>query len=213
MRPRRKLPDTRPTSSRFPGLSGARVSSLRTTRVATGGSCSRATSATTITSTAVRTIPMRRSQRRPRTRGRLPGIDLGLGHTLGRLGVGPRNSAIRQAGGGEAVTTMSHVTAERPTSGLLCRRGTGPRAAGDRRAAPASRLPSAGGRPARARGGGFSHSHERVCTRRTCTSASPPACSCESARSTPRGFPSWNDMPAACHGASSWATGQRSSSG
>ena len=46
-RPPKMLPETPPTSSRLPGLSGASVSSRRTTKVATGGSCSSATSAAT----------------------------------------------------------------------------------------------------------------------------------------------------------------------
>ena len=61
VRPRKKLPETRPTASRLPGLSGASGRSRRTTSVATGGSCSRATSRTTIPSSVVATMPSRRA--------------------------------------------------------------------------------------------------------------------------------------------------------
>src|SRR5439155_26492581 len=59
---------------------GARVSSLRTTAVATGGSCSSPTRATTSASSSVSPIPRRRSQRR---RGRRGGTwASGLGMTI-----------------------------------------------------------------------------------------------------------------------------------
>ena len=51
--------DPPPTSSRLPGLSGARVSSFRTTSVATGGSCSSATSAATLPTSTTIPIPAR----------------------------------------------------------------------------------------------------------------------------------------------------------
>ena len=206
VRPPRKLPETRPTASRLPGLSGARVSSRRTTKCGHRRQLQQpdqrdhdhqhAVSRDARPAGAIAGRPAGKVAADPPTE-RSSRSTRGKRHVRHRRSSGP---SVRPAG----IGTMSHVTA----SGRRSWPASPWRHPGSSRSSRPSfapwprairwtwRIPSQAGV-------GFRDGPRRPVRGEPAISASRPACWCGSARSTPGRSPSWSASGSAALGRSS----------